>query len=114
MTAVLNKPPCELCHFCLKADPIKGTSPGGHCIWFDARLRAEDLGDKGASVRLKCIQEGDHFMWRSAGADAVGLVTWRKGVFDQRSFRYYRNLTTIISVMALIVSFIAIAIQVLL
>ena len=113
MNAAANKPPCQLCHFCLRADPIKGGSPGGHCIWFDARLRADDLGDKNASLRLKCIEQGDHFMWRSAGVDPVGLVTWRKGVFDQLSFRFYRNLTIIISILALIVSFIAIAIQVL-
>ena len=108
-----NKPPCGLCHFCVKGDSIKGSSPGAHCIWFDARLRAEDVGNKTSSLRLKCIEEGDHFMWRSDGVDPVGLVTWRKGVFDQRSFRFYRNLTTFISILALIVSFIAIAIQVL-
>lgn len=113
MTAAVNKPPCGLCHFCLKADPIKSASPGGHCIWFDTRLRAEDLDDKASSLRLKCVQEGDHFMWRSEGVDPVVLVTWRKGVFDQQSFRFYRNMTTIISVLALIVSFFAIAIQVL-
>ena len=113
MIAASKKPPCELCHFCLRGDPIRGSSPGGHCIWFDARLREEDVGDKSATLRLRCIDDGDHFMWRSEGVDPVALVTWRKGVFDQQSFRFNRNLTTVISVLALVVSFVAIAAQVL-
>ncbi len=113
MTAASNKPPCELCHFCLRADPIRGSSPGGHCIWFDTRLREEDIGDKSAKLRLRCIDDGDHFVWRSEGVDPVALVTWRKGVLDQQSFRFYRSLTIIISVLALVLSLAAIGAQLL-
>jgi hypothetical protein len=60
----MERPPCELCHFCLKSIDVQERGRRGYCVWFNLRMKEEDLHDRGAYMRRMCIKDGDHFVWR--------------------------------------------------
>jgi hypothetical protein len=99
-----RKPPCILCHFCLRAEKVQDVPHGAYCTWFGYRIAQEDVDNKQSRLREKCLQDGDHFIWRSEDADPVALADWRKTTMDQRSFRIYRNVTLVTSLVALALS----------